>query len=273
MDFDTIARESGLAVGLALRPPDPDAPASERPPTPDKPAEVLAALMDFSGGVAVAELLQAPVRGGPSHPDVSRLGYDLQERVLSQLDAMSTIALQRLQRDRRDVAIADLLEVVSAAGAGPDRGIRPEAALRIAAELRRRVGWKLGASLRQAQSDLARLRAKVAGDLRGLGPRANHLERIDAALETSIQHKLIDLYDRVLRAAEQNFDRMCVDACAALPQGFGEAELANWLAPKGWIARDRERCERTVSAFCVHLRRGLEGLVTAAIQAEVDRDA
>jgi hypothetical protein len=267
MDFDTLARDARLA----LRTPEPDAPAV-RPPPANKPAEVLAALMDFSGGVALAELLQAPVRGGPPNPDAARLGYALQDRVQSQLDAMSTQALQRLQRDRRTengIAAAELLALITSAGAGPERGSKPEAALRLASELRKRVGWKLGASLRQAQADLARLRANVAGELRRLGPRATQLERIDAALETSLQRKLIDLYDRVLRAAEQNFDRACIDACAGLPQGFGEAELAHWLAPKGWIARDRERCERTVGAFCVHLRRGLEGLVMAAIQAEV----
>jgi hypothetical protein len=267
MDFDTLARESRLA----LRTPDPGEPAV-RPPPPNKPAEVLAALMDFSGGVALAEVLQAPVRGGPPNPEASRLGYALQERTQSQLDALSTQALQRLQRDRRaesGIAPAELLELLTSAGAAPDRGVSPEVALRVASELRKRVGWKLGASLRQAQSDLARLRANIAGELRRLGPRANQLERIDAALETSLQHKLIDLYDRVLRAAEQSFDRACLDACASLPQGFGEADLALWLTSKGWIARDRERCERTVGAFCVHLRRGLEGLVMAAIQAEV----
>lgn len=271
MDFDTIAREASLGVGLAIRPPDPGAPAA-RPPTPDKPAEVLAALMDFSGGVALAELLQAPVRGGPPNPDASRLGYDLQERVQAQLDAISTLALQRLQRDRRaegEIAVAELRELIASANLGSDRGVNPTTALRIAAELRKRVGWRLGASMRQAQSDLARLRANIAAELRRLGPRAAQLERIDAALETSLQHKLADLYDRVLRAAEQNFDRACVDACAGLQEGFGEADLAGWLASSGWIARDRDRCERTIGAFCVHLRRGLEGLVMAAIQAEV----
>lgn len=271
MDFDTIAREASLGVGLAIRPPAPGAPAV-RPPTPDKPAEVLAALMDFSGGVALAELLQAPVRGGPPNPDASRLGYDLQERVQSQLDAMSTLALQRLQRDRRaesDIVVAELRELITSANLGSDRGVQPATALRIATELRKRVGWRLGASMRQAQSDLARLRANIAAELRRLGPRAAQLERIDAALETSLQHKLADLYDRVLRAAEQNFDRACVDACSGLQEGFGEADLTGWLASSGWIARDRDRCERTIGAFCVHLRRGLEGLVMAAIQAEV----
>jgi hypothetical protein len=271
MDFDTLAREASLGMGLAVRPPAPNA-AAVRPPPSDKPAEVLAALMDFSGGVALAELLQAPVRGGPANPDASRLGYDLQERVQAQLDAVSTHALQRLQRDRRaesGIALTELRELMASAGLGADPGTKPAVALRLASELRKRVGWRLGASMRQAQSDLARLRANIAGELRTLGPRAAQLERIDAALETSLQHKLADLYDRVLRAAEQSFDRACLEACASLPEGFGDADLARWLAPSGWIARDRDRCERTVGAFCVHLRRGLEGLVMAAIQAEV----
>src|SRR5262245_18306221 len=140
MDFDTLARESRLA----LRTPDPGEPAV-RPPPPNKPAEVLAALMDFSGGVALAELLQMPVRGGPPNPDAARLGYALQERAQSQLDVMSTQALQRLQRDRRaesGIATAELLAIFTSAGAGPDRAVGPDAALRIASELRKRVGWK-----------------------------------------------------------------------------------------------------------------------------------
>lgn len=271
MDFDTLARESGLAASLALRPPDPRA-AEVRPSAPTKPAEVLAALMDFSGGVALAELLQAPVPGGPAHPDATRMGWDLQERVLSRLDAISTRAVQRLTRDRRlesDLPATELLDIVARLGGTPDRGLKPAAALRLAAELRERLGWRLGASLRQAQSELARLRVDVAGSIRLLGPRADQLERIDAALHTSLQRKLTDLYDRVLRAAETSFDRACFEACASLPLGFGEAELASWLAPSAWIARDRERCERTVGAFCLHLRRGLEALVLAAIRAEV----
>lgn len=256
MDFDT----------LALRPPEPGS-SEPRPYLPSKPAEVLAALMDFSGGVALAELLvaQAP-RGGP-HPEAGRKGYDLQERVQAQLDAISTRALQRLQRERRperDVAASELLALVQGGG-----GLGPEAARRLAAALRKQLGWQLGASLRQAQSDLARLRMNVAAELRSLGPRAEQLERIDAALQTSVQHKLGDLYDRLLRAAEQNFDRACFDACASLPKDFGEAEFVRWLAPHGWLARDRERCELTIHAFCVHLRRGLEGLVLAAIEVEV----
>ncbi len=257
MDFDT----------LALRPLDPGTPRV-RPAASTKPAEVLAALMDFSGGVALAELLQAPVARGRSHPDAARKGFDLQDRVQSQLDALSTRALQRLQRDRRpesDLTLADLLELVTQAGGG----VRPEAALRLAAELRRRVGWRLGASLRQAQADLARLRENIAAELRAIGPHAQQLERIDAALQLSLQGKLIELYERVLRAAEGAFDRACIDACASLPSALAEADLAGWLAPHGWLARDRDRCERTIGAFCVHLRRGLEGLVSAAIQVEV----
>ena len=272
MDFDTLARESGLTAGLALRPPEPNAaPAQARSPTPTKPAEVLAALMDFSGGVALAELLQAPVANGPAHPDAARNAYDLQDRVQSQLDAISTRTLQRLQRERRaesEIAPAELLELVARIGGKSDRGIRHEVALRVALELRKLIGWRLAASLRQAQSDLVRLRANIAGELRLLGPRADQLERIDAALHVSLSRKLTDLYERVLRAAAQSFDRACIDACASLPADYGEAEVASWLAPAAWLARDRERCERTIGAFCVHLRRGLEGLVQAAIQAE-----
>ena len=261
MDFDT----------LALRPPEPGSP-QPRPSLPDKPAEVLAALMDFSGGVALAELLVAPVPSGRSHPDAGRNGYDLQERVQAQLDAISTRALQRLQRERRlesDIATSELLAVVAQL-TGPT-GLGPQVAKRVASELRKRVGWQLGASLRQAQVDLARLRSNIAAELRSLGPRADQLERIDAALQTSLQHKLIELYDRLLRAAEQNFDRACYEACVSLPKdvALSEPELASWLAPHGWLARDRERCELTIHAFCVHLRRGLEGLVLAAIEVEV----
>src|ERR1700712_3597761 len=69
--------------------------------TPPNPAEVLAQLMDFSGSVTLAELLQAPPPPSfdiaPSHPNANELAWKLQESVQRQLSALSTNVLRPLQ--------------------------------------------------------------------------------------------------------------------------------------------------------------------------------
>jgi hypothetical protein len=77
-----------------------------------------------------------------------------------------------------------------------------------------------------------------------------------------------ELFERLTLAAEHTFERACSFACAALPEGYGASELAPWVASGGWIERYRERCVRMAQAFCAHLRRGLEGLLLAAVDSE-----
>lgn len=270
MDLDALAPMTGFSGGLALRRA-PSEEAREAPPVPQNPAEVLAMLMDFAGSVALAELLSAPAVEGPSHPQAKALATRLQTEVRARLDALLPLALKPLT-GRRAPSVPppeELLEAIERATG--EAGVRPsaDAVARLARELGEPLRSALGASLRQAQANVATLRGEIAHELRALGPRADRLERIDAALQRSIQAKLGELFDRMELAAEHTFELACAHACQALPEGFGAADLASWSAQGGWVERYRERCVRMTRALFGHLRRSLEGLLRAAIHAEV----
>ena len=250
--------------------------ADERTPVPQNPAEVLARLMDFSGSIALAELLHEPVPAGPAHPQAERLARKLKDKV----DAYLANALPQVLRPltgRRAPSIpsaTELMSVIRAAVGVTDASstlARPDerVALRLSRELGAPFWSALSASLRQAHMQLTTLRSKVSIDVRELGPRAARLERIDAVLQRSIEAKLTELFERFELAAELTFERACVHACAELPEGFSEQELAAWVAHDGWIERYRERCVRMTQALFGHLRRSLEGLLFAAAAAEI----
>jgi hypothetical protein len=261
MDFDTLAPAGVLARRAATAAStDPQAP----PPTP---AEVLARLLDFSGGIALAELFRTPPPDGFSHSEASRLASKLQEKLTAELDAMTTRALARLAAGS-DRGPAQWLEVIERAMGGAGRAPRGQAAVRVARELGAPLRAAVAASLRQSQADVARLRANIAGDLRALGPRSARLEQLDAALQLGIQSKLGRLFERLAQAAELSFERASLDACAALTDGFGAADLARWAQPDGFLELHRERCTRMLRALCGHLRRNIEGLLAAAAQLE-----
>jgi hypothetical protein len=122
----------------------------------------------------------------------------------------------------------------------------------------------LGLSLRQAQANVATLRWEITHDLRALGPHADQLERLDAAISRSIQAKLGELLDRMEHAAHLTFVRACLHAVEALPAQVDEQTLAAWCDANGWLVRYRERCVRMAKALFGHLRRNLEGLLRAA---------
>jgi hypothetical protein len=267
MDLDALA-PSGV-IGAALsRVRVWDSAAETSPSVPQNPAEVLALLMDFSGSVALAELLDAEPPNGPGHPQANELGEKLTREVGARLDALLPVTLKPLTGRRAPTVpppeeLADL--IVACAGPGvPD----VDGQKRIARELGAPLRSALGTSLRQAQAHLATLRWEIAHELRALGPRAERLERVDAALARSIQAKLGELLDRMEHAAELTFERACSHACAALPPDFSAQDLAAWAAPNGWIERYRERCLRMTKALYGHLRRSLEGLLRAARHAE-----
>jgi hypothetical protein len=270
MDLDALAPVAGLSGGLALR-SFPSEGAREAAPVPQNPAEVLAMLMDFSGSVALAELLHAPPVEGPGHPQAAALASKLQREVSQRLDALLPLALKPLT-GRRAPSVPppeELMEAIDRACGEPGQRPDEQAARRLARELGDPLRSALGASLRAAQANVATLRWEIAHELRALGPRADRLERIDAALQRSIQVKLGELFDRMELAAELTFERACAHACMALPDAFGSAELVSWCAESGWIERYRERCVRMTRALFGHLRRSLEGLLRAAIHAEV----
>ncbi len=266
MDLDALATSGAIGSALALAPLL-RATLPEDARVPQNPAEVLALLMDFSGSVALAELLSAPPPTGPSHARAQELAADLRARVDERLDAVLPLTIKPLT-GRRAPSVPSAEELLASLRAKTD-GVPDEAtAVELARELGAPLRSALGASLRQAQAQVATLRWEIAHELRALGPRADRLERIDAALNRSIQVKLGELLDRMEHAGELTFERACAHACAALPEGFGSAELVGWTSESGWIERYRDRCVRMTKALFGHLRRSLEGLLRAAAHAE-----
>ena len=270
MDFDALA-----PVDLARRAfADADAASS----VSTNPAEVLALLMDFSGSVALAKVLHAPAPEGPSHPDAASLAQQLQARVQRQIEALAGRSLRPLEGARAPVVPSPLELFDALARCTGTPGVRPGAAQGAAvAELARELGAPLraalGACLRQSQAHFAAVRHELTPELHRLGPRARRLERIDAALQRSIAAKVAQLFERMELAAELTFERACAEACATLPmppETFAVEALVPWAADSGWIAHYRRRCLHVARGFFDHLRRGLEALLSAASEAEVE---
>jgi hypothetical protein len=204
---------------------------------------------------------------------VEQRARKLREHVYSRFDALLHQSLRPLTgvRAPKLPTAEELLEALALASGEPGRLPEGEAAVRLARKLGAPLCSAFGNCLRQAQAHLAGLRTEIMADLRALGPRADRLERIDAALQRSIQGKLLELFDRMQLAAELTFERACAQACAALPTPFTAEDLASWCGVQGWIERYRERCIHTAEALYGHLQRSLEGLLLAAIHAEVVR--
>jgi hypothetical protein len=234
------------------------------------PAEVLALLMDFSGSVALAELLQAPTPPGTPHPQAAQLARKVHDDVRARLDAVLNFSLIPLTGSRapKIPSASELFEALAQVTGEPGRVPDAEAAARLASQLGTPRRAALGASLRQIQAQFASLRWEIALELHAIGPHADRLERIDAALQRAIQVKLGELFARMEQAAQLTFERACTRACAALPANFTADDLAGWAAEGGWIARYRERCVQMAKAWFGHARRNLEGLLLA-IEAEV----
>lgn len=268
MEFDALAPVTGLARRASAPVESP-----VRSPLLQNPAEVLAVLMDFSGSVALAELLQVPAPDGPAHPDVQELSRKLQEYVRTKLDALLALSLRPLTGVRAPVIPLpeQLYESLALVAGGPGRVPDEQATRRLANDLGAPLHAAFGNSLRQAQAQLTGLRQEIAQHVRELGPRAERLERIDSALSRSIQRKQAELFERVELASDATFERACAHACAALPQDFGPDALVSWSGPNGWLGRYRDRCVHMTKALFVHLQRSIEGLLVAAVQAEVAR--
>jgi hypothetical protein len=273
MDPDSLATR---ALGTSLMPAQagliPAAPfGAIAEVLPQNPAQVLANLMDFPGSVALAELLETPLPPPGGNPEAAAIGAQLLADVRARLDALATATLKPLTGRRSpELPTVDELEL-----ALQRHRIEPGVGARELALLADALGGPfreaLGTSLRKAQAHVATLRFEITQDLRRLGPRADRLERIDAALARAINAKLGELLDRMELAAQATFARACaraVEASFADDAPPRSELLAAWSAPDGWIARYHERCVRMAKALYGHLRRSLEGLVRAAIHAE-----
>jgi hypothetical protein len=266
MDPDTLAPSGALRT--ALIPAVAGDSLATRQSTPQNPAEVLANLMDFPGSVALAELLAGAPPPVPVHPDAERLGDRLLLDAQARLDTLEPLVLKPLTGRRAPEIPAphELLHILLRLGLAEDRS--EPTARRVADELGAPFRSALGLSLRQAQAHVATLRWEITHDLRALGPRADQLERLDAALSRSMQGKIGELLDRMEHAAHLTFVRACLHALAELPATLDEASLAHWCAQDGWLERYRERCVRMAKALFGHLRRSLEGLMRAATLTE-----
>jgi hypothetical protein len=268
MDSNSLAQRGG-ALGPALIP----APHSGGSIEPERvvsqnPAEVLAALMDFPGSVALAELLEAGSSTVVPNPQAGTLGERLLEDVRARLDSLEPIALRPIlgRRAPRTPNVDELLAIVTRHNIATDR--TELAVQRLAAELSGPFRDAFSTSLRQAQAHVATLRWEIVHDVRVLGPHADRLERLDAALTRSMQVKMGELYDRMEHAAYLTFVRACAHAVEALDAELSRDTLVSWTDEDGWIERYRERCVRMAKALFGHMRRGLEGLVRAAAHAE-----
>jgi hypothetical protein len=298
MDPETLAptgfssrASTALATSLlpALTPGGTAGAASEalaRPSAPSQnPAQLLASLMDFPGSVALADLLAEPLAGARPRSDARPSGgassasgvtdaAGLGERLLldaeARLDSLEPLVLKPLLGRRAPgvPAAHELLFSLRQHRIHEDRG---EANVqRLADDLGAPFRSALGLSLRQAQAHVATLRWEITHDLRALGPRADQLERLDAALSRSMQAKLGELLDRMEHAAHLTFVRACVHAVAGLAEPVDDAAIAGWCDAEGWLARYRERCVRMAKALFGHLRRSLEGLIRAAVMVDAE---
>jgi hypothetical protein len=269
MDPDTLAPRGAFGTALATVSAAGGSGALERSVSRN-PAEVLAALMDFPGSVALAELLSAPLpaQAKRAASDASSAAEKLFEQASARMDALEPMALKPLL-GRRAPALLEPHELMSALqryGLGAERS--EAGILKLADELGEPFFSALGASLRQAQAHVHTLRWEIAHEIRALGPKADRLERIDAGLTRAMQAKMGELLDRMEYAARLTFERACVHAVQELPEHFTEQDLAAWAAEDGWLGRYRERCVRMTKALFGHLRRGLEGLLRAATHEE-----
>jgi hypothetical protein len=226
-------------------------------------------LMDFSGSVALAEMLHAPPSSAPVPDDAAQRARALHEEVRTRLDAALPLVLRPLNGTRAPKAPPPekLLETLVGVSGGLGQTPSPEAVARLARELGAPLRAALAASLRHARVQVGSARLDIAAPLQALGPQADRLERIDAALQRSIEVKLTRLFERMEHTAALSFERACAQACAALPPVFGVDDLAPWAADSGFIEHHRVRCEHVTLALFGHLRRSLEGLLLA-IEAE-----
>lgn len=283
MDPDTLTPSSALATSLipaSIAGVSGDGLAHGRAPV-QNPAQLLASLMDFPGSVALADLLvervrePAPERRSLQAPLSSSQaqGEQLLLDAQARLDSLESMALKPLLGRRAPTVPAphELLYSLRQYNIENDRS---EANVqRLADELGGAFRSALGLSLRQAQAHVATLRWEVTHDLRALGPRADELERLDAALSRSMQAKLGELLDRMEYAAHLTFVRACAHAVEGLPEALDEETLSPWCDADGWLQRYRERCVRMARALFGHLRRSLEGLVRAAALADLQGSA
>lgn len=267
MDSQSLAPEGGFGAALITVPADGEHQGEAHKEHGDSHAQVLARLLDFPGGVKLAELFDAPANNADnavSDPMAPYMAERLAEDVRARLDSLEHMVLRPLNGRRAPTLPSPegLWEALQASGA---LAVRDEAAARrLSDTLGEPYRSAFGASLRHAQAQVATLRWEIRHELRALGPRAAQLERFDAALNDGMRAKTGQLYDRMEAALRKTFEQACERALQTLPAEPGVSDLDGWLQPHGWLERYRERCIDIARAAFWHGRRNLEALVQAA---------
>jgi hypothetical protein len=232
------------------------------------PAALLAQLMDFPGGMKLAEYLEQALTDRERHPQANELGERLERDVEARLEALERNSMAPLVGTRAP-ALPTGEELVDAYMASGLAAVVEDAAfLRFSQMTGERLLGAVAASLRQGEVQVATLRWEVQNDLRALGPDAERIERLDALIHTATQAEVRKLFGRVELALRETWTAASKRALSELPEAPVPTDFEPWIAPDGWLERFRERCVSAARAVFVHQRKNLAGVVRAAVIAE-----
>lgn len=246
--------------------------AEETPGTPLDTAAFLADLVDLRGGVALAEALagdalELPTEDVPPGELRARLHAGLEHTEMRLADAFDHAFRPRYRLPTAERAWTAL----DAAGALEKRRGKP---LKTAARtLWATYGDFLETHLKRARFALRDLRVELAPALRGIGPDAARLERLDAAFTEATHGELEKLVRRVGPGCERVFAETIAELVAALPEEPTVEHLTPAFAEGGAVRAWMGRCRVLVEAVVDRERRQLEALVESccATRSAIER--
>jgi len=234
--------------------------AAETPGEPLDTAAFLAALVALRGGVALAEDLAGIAEDGPTE---SVEPAEIRRRLadgLAHTEARLYDAFDHAFRPRYQLpSPARVWTALEQSGALERR--RGKTVRTAARTLSATYGEFLETHQKRARFALRDLREELAPALRGLGPDAARLERLDAAFTHATHSEINKLTRRVVPALLRGFERDLADAVAALPEDASAGDLAPGFADGGWVRVWMARCRRLVCAVVDRERRQIEALV------------
>ena len=223
--------------------------ADEAADGPLDTAAFLADLVDLRGGVALAEDM-AGLTSDDRIEEVTpaelrqrlRDGFDHTEARLR--DAFDNAFRRRYRLPTAERAWSALLE----AGALEKR--RSKQVTTATRTLWATYGDFLETHLKRARFALRDLRVELAPGLRGLGPDAARLERLDAAFANATHGQVEKLVRRVVPACERAFAAALLEAVSGLPEEAAKVDdLAPGFGEGGWVRDWLKECRRLVEAL------------------------
>lgn len=108
------------------------------------------------------------------------------------------------------------------------------------------------------------VRHEIGPALRGLGPTAARLERLDAALDAATERGAALRIGRILPSLSTEFGRRLRAAVQALPREAHAGCLGPWFAPGGWVRGHLDAVDSVARAVLHHEQSRLETLTEAA---------